>query len=130
MTARSHCETVDLGLNVNHGFSISFQPCHINFNIKMSDTDEPLDKKMEADRKQLNVLAHDGVFWHDLEMLCGDNISVTGGSDKDVGLNSCLFHGGHFITSHSSLESIDGINFSNDNTSTIRSERLGTLQHD
>ena len=121
MTARSHCETVDLGLNVNHGFSISFQPCHINFNIKMSDTDEPLDKKMEADRKQLNVLAHDGVFWHDLEMFSDYDVSVTGSSNKYISPRGNIFHSCHLIASHCGLPGVDWINLRNNNASAIGS---------
>ena len=59
-------------------------------------------------------------------MLGGQYVCATGSGDKDLALRSCLFHSGNLVSGDSSLESIDRINLSDDNTGTKRTEGLGT----
>lgn len=73
-------------------------------------------------------LADNGVLWHDLEVLGGDDVSVTGRGNEDVGSRSGLLHGGHLVAGHSGLQGVDGVNLGNENSGTVRSERLGALR--
>lgn len=67
-----------------------------------------------------NLLANNGVLGHDLEVLTSDDVPVTGGSNKHICAGSSLFHCCDFVTGHRSLKSVDGINLSDNDTSTIR----------
>ena len=55
-------------------------------------------------------LGDNGILRHKGEVSACDDIPVTGRGDKDVSSRSCVFHRGNFISSHGSLERIDGIN--------------------
>lgn len=70
----------------------------------------------------------DGIVGHDREMLASDNVPVAGGGDEDVGARGGVFHGGDFVTGHSSLEGIDRVDLGDENASTIRLQRLGALE--
>ena len=56
-----------------------------------------------------------------------DDVPVASGGYKDIGARSSLLHGADFITSHRSLESIDRVDLSDENASTVGTERLGAL---
>lgn len=60
-------------------------------------------------------------------MFASDNISVTSSGDKNIGTGGSFLHGSDLITSHSSLESVDRVDLSDDDASTIGAERFGTL---
>lgn len=60
-------------------------------------------------------------------MSAGDDISVTGGGDKDITLRSDFFHRGDLITGHGGLKSIDWVDFSNDDTRTVSAKCFSTL---
>lgn len=68
----------------------------------------------------MNLLANNSILGHDLEVLGGNDISVTRGSDKHIRAGSSFLHCRDFITSHCSLKSVDGVDFRNDDASTIR----------
>ena len=78
-------------------------------------------------RTEQNLLADDGVLKHHGEVSTGDNIPVASRGHEDIGARGSIFHGGDLITSHRSLESVDGVNLGDENASTIRAERLGAL---
>jgi len=80
------------------------------------------------DREGNHSLANNGILGHDREVLTGDDITVTSGSDENVGAGSGILHGGDFVASHSSLEGVDGVDLSDEDTSTIRLQGFGTLK--
>lgn len=80
--------------------------------------------------EKLDTLRNDCIFGHDREMLASDDIPVTGGGNEDIGTGGGILHGSDFVAGHSSLEGIDGIDFGDQNTSTIRFQRFGTLGWD
>ena len=65
------------------------------------------------------VLRDDRILLHDLEVLSGDDVPVTGGGNKNVGARSSFLHSSDLVTSHSSLKSVDGVDLSDDDTSSI-----------
>ena len=109
VTTALHCVSVDLRLDVDLLGGVCLEPSYINLNVEVTDVTD------------------DSVLLHDLEVLGGDDVSASGGGDEDVGLGSSLFHNGDFVTGHSGLESIDGVNLGNDDSGTVRSERLSAL---
>jgi len=110
--ARWHGEPVDLRLDVHDGRGILLQPSDVNLNVEVTDVGD------------------DGVFDHDLEVLPGDDVPVTGGGDEDVGAGSGIVHGRDFETSHSSLESVDWVDLGDKNTSSVRPQSLSALESD
>lgn len=74
------------------------------------------------------LLADDGILYHDFEVLGGDDIPVSGGGHKDIRASRSIFHRSDLESSHSSLESVDGVNLGDQDSSTIRTERLGALR--
>jgi len=58
-------------------------------------------------------------------VLSSDDVSVSGGGNKDVGLGGSLLHGDDLVTSHSGLESVDRIDLGNENSASVGLERLG-----
>lgn len=108
--ARCHGVPVNLGLDVHHGHGVLLQPSDVNLNIKVTDVGD------------------DGVFGHDREVLAGDDVPVTGRGDEEVGTRSGVLHGRDFETSHSGLESVDGVDFGDENSGSVRSQSLGTLE--
>merc|ERR1719494_1563905 len=71
-------------------------------------------------------ITNDGVFWHLQEMLGSNNALTPCGCNNQSRSSYCFFHGGHFVTSHCSLKSIDGINFGDNDTSTEGTEGIST----
>lgn len=98
--------TVNLRLDVV-SLGVSLEPGNVDLTIEVSN------------------VANDGVILHDLHVLRADDRSTTSGGNEDVGLRGSLFQGGNFVTFHGSLESIDRINLSDDDTSTESTEGLG-----
>ena len=109
MTSAGHGVAVDLGLNIDNALSVSLQPGNIDFDIEVANVGD------------------DSILRHSLKMLSGDDVPVAGGSDKDIAAGSSVLHGGDLVASHSGLEGVDGINFSDQDASTVRLERLRTL---
>ena len=66
-----------------------------------------------------NALANNGIFRHGLKVLGSDNVSATSSGNKDVGAMSSIFHGGDFVTGHSSLKSVDMVDFGDQDTGTV-----------
>lgn len=63
-------------------------------------------------------------------MGASDDVPAASGGNEDVTTGSSLLHGGDFITGHSGLESVDGVDLRNDDSGTVRSEGLGTTLTD
>jgi hypothetical protein len=61
-------------------------------------------------------------------VLRGDDVAVTGGGNEDVGTVSSVLHGRNLVPAHRSLKSVDGVDLGDDDTSTVRAERLSTLE--
>jgi len=99
-----HGETVNLGLDVLNGSSVGLDPGDIDFNVKVTN------------------VADNGIVLHVLKVNTSDDITATSGGDKDVSFLDSVLHGGDFETFHSSLESVDGIDFGDDDTGTERAE--------
>jgi hypothetical protein len=99
-----HGETINLGLDVLDGSSVSLDPGDIDFNIEVTN------------------VADDSIILHVLKVLTSDNVTAASGGDKDVTFRNSILHGGDFETFHSSLESVDGIDFGDNDTGTERTE--------
>lgn len=69
--------------------------------------------------------ANDGIVLHDGEVITSDDVSATSRRNEDLALRSSLLHGGDFVTGNGSLESIDGVDLGDDDTSTHTVKSLG-----
>jgi hypothetical protein len=78
-------------------------------------------------RAGVDSLADDGVVRHGGEVLSTDDVSASSGRDEDVSLGSSLLHGGDLETGHRSLEGVDGVDLSDDDSGSVGTERLGAL---
>lgn len=52
--------------------------------------------------------------------------TATGGGNEDVTLGSSLLHGDNLVSLHAGLESVDGVDLSDEDTGTHSLESLGT----
>jgi len=67
---------------------------------------------------------------HLLGVFCSDDVLVSGCSDVDFGSGQSVFDGVDLVTVHGSLQSADGIDLSDDDTSTLSSQRLAASLSD
>jgi len=112
VAARGHGVSVDLRLNVDVLDGGLLQPSDINFDVEMSD------------------VADDSIFRHGLEVLSNNDVTTSSSRDEDVGAGSNILHSVDFVTSHRSLKSVDRVDLGDNDTGTVRSERLGTALSD
>jgi hypothetical protein len=77
---------------------------------------------------ELDLLADNGILRHDVEVLSGNDVSVTGGGDENVGPVGSVLHRADLVASHGGLEGVDGVDLGNENSGTVRSERFGALE--
>ena len=70
--------------------------------------------------------ADDGIVPHHIEMITSENISAASGCDKDLAQRCCLLHGIDLEARDSSLQSIDGVDLRDDDTSTHAMQSLCT----
>merc|ERR1712038_1528778 len=96
----AQCESVDLWFDVGLLAAVLLQPLDVDLAIEVTD------------------VANNSVILHGLEVFCSEDIFATGGGDEDVGLRGGLFHRCNLVALASSLESVDRINFSDDDTAT------------
>ena len=75
-----------------------------------------------------DLLANNRIFRHDGEVSTSDDVPVTSGGNEDVGTVSSILHGRDLVTGHGSLESVDGVNFGDEDAGTIRLEGLSALE--
>ena len=79
---------------------------------------------------EVTDVADDGLIFHLVEMIHGDDIAVAGTGDVDVALVERVFHGLHLETFHSGLQSTDRVNFGNDDAGAVGTHGLrATLTH-
>ena len=74
--------------------------------------------------------ADDGVVGHSLEVDTGQNVTAASGGDKDLALGSSLLHGDDLEAGHGSLEGVDGVNLSYQDTGTHAGQGHGTALAD
>lgn len=98
---------VDLGLDVLDGLSVGLQPGNVNLNIEVTN------------------VANNGVVAHGLEVTANQDVTATSGGDEDLTDLSGLLHGGDLVTLDGGLESVDGVDLSNEDTSTHGVQGLG-----
>lgn len=75
----------------------------------------------------VNSLADDGVLGHDGHVSASKDVTAAGGGDEDVAAVGDVLHGGDLVAGHGGLEGVDGVDLGDDDASTVRGERLGTL---
>lgn len=85
-------------------------------------------RKSQLEAVVNDLLANNGIFGHDREVSTGDDVPVTSSGDEDVRAGSSILHGGDLVTGHGSLESVDGVDFGDEDAGTIRLERLSALE--
>ena len=103
---------VDLGLDVLDGLSVGLQPGNVNLNIEVTN------------------VANNGVVAHGLEVTANQDVTATSGGDEDLTDLSGLLHGGDLVTLDGGLESVDGVDLSNEDTSTHGVQGLGATLTD
>jgi hypothetical protein len=108
VAAAGHEVAVDLGLDVGDGLGVLLEPRNVDFDIEVTD------------------VAYDGVVGHSLEVNAGEDVTAAGGGDKDLTLGSSLLHGGDLVAGDGSLESVDGVDLSDNDAGTHAVESLGT----
>ena len=107
-----HEVAVDLGLDAGDRLVVLLQPGNVDFDVEVTD------------------VADDGVIGHLLEVLASQDVTATSGGDEDLTLGSSLLHGGNLEARDGSLESVDGIDLSNDNAGTHGVESLSATLTD
>lgn len=106
VSAGGHGVTVDLGLDVDL-LSVGLEPGNIDLNVEVTNVGE------------------DGILGHHSHVLSTDDVTATSGGDEDGGLGSSLLHGDNLVSLHASLESVDGVNLSDEDTGSHSLESLG-----
>lgn len=109
VSARLEGVSVNLRLDVRVLSSVGLEPSDVDLNVEVTN------------------VADDGILGHGVEVFTDNDVSASGGGNEDVSLRSSILHGGNLETGHSSLESVDGVDFGDDDTGTVGSERLGAL---
>ena len=112
VTAVLHEVAVDLGLDAGDRLGVLLEPSNVDFDVEVTD------------------VADDGIIRHSLEVLACQDVTATGGGDENLTLGSSLLHGRDLEAGDGSLESVDGIDLSNDNAGTHRVESLGATLTD
>lgn len=110
MSSGRHGVSVDLRLDVADLLGVGLEPRNVNFDVEVTN------------------VADDSILLHGAEVLANNDVSASSGGDEDLSLRSGLVHCGDFVTGHGGLESVDGVNLGNDDSSTVRSEGLGALK--
>lgn len=95
---------IDLWLDVDNLGGHSLELLHLNFAVEVTN------------------VAQDGVRWEELEVLLADDVLAASGGNDDVGDAGNFLQGGDLVAFHSSLQSVDWVNFSDDDTSTHATE--------
>ena len=103
---------LDLRLDGDDGSGVLLEPSDVDLAIEMSD------------------VADNGIVLHDLEVLAGQDISATSGGNKDLTKRSSLGHGEDLVAGDGSLEGVDGIDLSDDDTGTHGAEGHSTTLSD
>eukprot|EP00049_Salpingoeca_infusionum_P017163 m.351963 g.351963 ORF g.351963 m.351963 type:complete len:414 (-) comp16414_c0_seq1:123-1364(-) len=108
VVAARHFVALNLWLDVEGGLCVGLEPCNVNLAVKVTN------------------VAHNGIVLHLCKVSTSDNTLAASSGDVDHALLGGLLHGGHLVTLHSSLESVDWVNLSDENAGTKGTEGLGT----
>lgn len=74
------------------------------------------------------LTANDSIVPHGGEVLSSKDVTAASGGDEDLTLSDSLLHGGDLVAGDSGLEGVDGVNFSNEDTSAhVVKSRSATL---
>lgn len=120
-----HEVTVNLGLDVLNAGSVLLQPGDVDLDIKVTNVfGKPL--AMIFKTNIMALTADDCVIGHLLKVFCTQDISASGGSDKDLANASSLLHSCNLVSGDSSLESVDRVDFGNNDTSSHSVKSHGT----
>lgn len=76
------------------------------------------------------LTADNGIVLHDVEVLAGKDVTATSGGDEDLALGGSLLHGEDLVTGNGGLESVDGVDFGDNDGSTHAAEGLGATLAD
>ena len=101
-------ETVDLRFNINDALGRLLKPCNVDFNVKMTD------------------ITDDGVIFHGVEVFSRDDVATSSRGDEDVSLRCSFIHGEDFVAFKTGLESIDRIDFCDEDSGAHTFEGFGT----
>lgn len=112
VAAAGHQEAVNLGLDVLDGLGVGLQPGNVDLNVEVTN------------------VADNGVVGHGLEVLANNDVTAASCGDEDLAKRSSLLHGGDLVAGDGSLESVDGVNLGNDDTSTHGVESLSATLAD
>lgn len=107
-----HEEAVDLGLDVGDRLGVGTEPGNVDFDVEVTD------------------VADDGVLGHLLEVAADEDVTAAGGGDEDLALGGGLVHGGDLVAGDGGLESVDGVDLSDDNAGSHAAESIGTALAD
>jgi len=126
VTSVSHGESINLRLHVGDGLGVGLQPGNVDLNVEVTNAERVVRRSL-AHFNPWHLLANNGILGHDREVGTSDDIPISGGGDEDVTAGGDLLHGGDLVTGHGSLQGVDGIDLSNDNTSAVGLQRLSAL---
>lgn len=129
VAAAGHEEAVNLGLDVLDRAGVGLEPSNVNLDIEVTDVCLSM-SVMNRNRCLGELTADDGVVGHSLEVLASEDVTASSGGNEDLTELGSLLHGGDLVTSHGSLESVDGVNLSDDDTGTHAVEGHGTTLTD
>ena len=99
---------VHLGLDVGLQLAVLLQPLDLDLAVKVTNVTD------------------NGVVLHLEEVFASEDVLATGGGHEDVAPGDGVIHGGDLVALASSLESIDGVNFCHNDTTSESSKRLCT----
>jgi hypothetical protein len=100
VTAGLHGEAVDLGLDGDLLGGVGLEPGNVDLNVEVTN------------------VADNGVLTHGLEVLANEDVTAASGGDEDLALRGGVLHGDDLEAGHGGLESVDGVDLSDENTST------------
>ena len=76
------------------------------------------------------LTADNGIVLHDLKVLANKDVTASSGGDEDLAKRSSILHGGNLVAGNSGLESVDGIDLSDEDSGTHAVEGLGATLSD
>jgi len=98
---------VDLRLNVDNLGGVGVEPSDLDFAIKVTN------------------VADNSVVRESQQVFAANNVLATSGGDDDVGNRGDFFHSGDLVSFHGGLQSVDGVDFGNNDTSSHSAEGRG-----
>ena len=99
--------TVHLRLDVGLLLAIFIKPLDLDLTVEMPD------------------IADNRIVLHLEEMFAGEDILAASGRDKNITAADCILHCGDLVTLHAGLQSVDRVDFGDDDTAAEAAKRLG-----